>query len=97
MSLFEEGMFNFDDMQSPDCEHDDCQPLMETAEIIMRHLKEHFYDEEHRDMTPPCVICVTFHIAHMMGVTIGLRHPDQIPKDIRRKILSEEFPDPFAD
>lgn len=93
MSMFEDK-FNFDDFE-PECNHDDCTELMNTANIVMSHIKEHFNDEEHRDMSPPCVICITFHISQMMGLTMAFRHPDSIPLEVRKKILSDDFPDPF--
>ena len=96
MSDFDK-MFNFDEMKDPECNHDDCGSLMDTAKIVMSHIREHFMEQEHREMEPPCVICITFHIAHQMGLTVALRHPDSIPLDLRRKILSDDFPDPFED
>lgn len=95
MSMFDR--FNMDDFinDNNNCEGDDCQPLVDTAKIVMTHLRDHYGDPEHKSMTPPCVICVTFHLANMMGITMALRHPEDLPLELRRAVLAEEFPDPF--
>lgn len=96
MSYFDR--FDMDDWLNGDdenCKHDDCSSLMDTAKIVMSHLRDNYSDKEHKEMTPPCVICVTFHIANMMGITMALRHPEELPLELRRAVLSDEFPSPF--
>lgn len=49
------------------CEHDDCQSFQETSKVVITHVQEFYNDKEHKDMEPPCVVCVSFYI----GMTVG--------------------------
>lgn len=88
-------MFLNGDDDDEDDKDNDCSPLVETAKMIMSHLHENYNEKEHRTMKPPCVTCVTFHVANMMGITMALRHPEEVPLEVRRAVLSDDFPSPF--
>jgi len=92
---FDINMFINGDDNDDNCEHDDCTSLMDTAKMIMAHLNENYNEKEHKMMNPPCVTCVTFHVANLMGITIALRHPEELPLELRRRVLSDDFPSPF--